>query len=109
MSEKDCADLAFALDRGLEAVALSFVRLAADVLEGCELMTEIGRVLPIIAKIEKPEAVANLSEILQVSDGIMVARGELGVDLGPEEVSLVQKQSIEAAGICYFCQFMLDT
>ncbi len=97
MSEKDRADLAFALDLGVDAVALSFVRSAADVLEGRELMTEIGRVVPIIAKIEKPEAVANLSEILQVSDGIMVARGDLGVELGPEEVPLVQKQAIEAA------------
>jgi len=97
MSEKDRNDLAFALELGADAVALSFVRSAADVLEARTLMEELGRVVPIIAKIEKPEAVANLSEILQVSNGIMVARGDLGVEIGPEEVPLIQKQAIEAA------------
>ncbi len=97
MSEKDRGDLAFALDLGVDAVALSFVRSAADVLEGRGLMEELGRVVPIIAKIEKPEAVANLSEILHVSNGIMVARGDLGVEIGPEEVPLIQKQAIQAA------------
>lgn len=97
LSEKDRADLAFALDLGVDAVALSFVRSAADVLEARALMEKYRRVVPIIAKIEKPEAVANLGEILQVANGIMVARGDLGVEMGPEEVPLIQKQAIEAA------------
>ncbi|MEZ4384070.1 MAG: pyruvate kinase [Nannocystaceae bacterium] len=97
MSAKDREDLAFAIDLGVDAVALSFVRSAADVLEARTLMEELGRVVPIIAKIEKPEAIANLSEIIQVSNGIMVARGDLGVEIGPEEVPLIQKQAIEAA------------
>ncbi|MEZ4454000.1 MAG: pyruvate kinase [Nannocystaceae bacterium] len=97
LSEKDRADLAFALDLGVDAVALSFVRSAADVLEARALMEKYRRAVPIIAKIEKPEGVANLGEILQVANGIMVARGDLGVEMGPEEVPLIQKQAIEAA------------
>ena len=97
LSEKDRADLAFALDLGVDAVALSFVRSAADVVEARALMEQLGRVAPIIAKIEKPEAVANLEEILTCANGLMVARGDLGVEIGPEEVPLIQKQAIEAA------------
>jgi len=97
LSDKDRADLAFALDLGVDAVALSFVRSAADVQEARSLMEELGRVAPIIAKIEKPEAVVNLEEILKCANGIMVARGDLGVEMGPEEVPLIQKQAIEAA------------
>ncbi|MBK8262372.1 MAG: pyruvate kinase [Nannocystis sp.] len=97
LSDKDRADLAFALDLGVDAVALSFVRSATDVQEARSLMEELGRVAPIIAKIEKPEAVANLEEILKCANGIMVARGDLGVEMGPEEVPLIQKQAIEAA------------
>jgi len=97
LSDKDRADLSFALDLGVDAVALSFVRSAADVLEARELMSKFGRVAPIVAKIEKPEAVVNLEEILQVANGLMVARGDLGVEMGPEEVPLIQKQAIEAA------------
>ena len=97
LSEKDRADLAFALDLGVDAVALSFVRSAADVIEARALMEQLGRVAPIIAKIEKPEAVTNLEEILRCANGLMVARGDLGVEIGPEEVPLIQKQAIEAA------------
>ncbi len=97
MTEKDVADLHFALELGVDAVALSFVRTRDDVLYAKSIMEAHGRSVPIIAKIEKPEAVANLKEILDVANGIMVARGDLGVEMGPEEVPLLQKQAIEHA------------
>jgi pyruvate kinase len=97
LTEKDKEDLIFALELGVDTVALSFVRTAADVLAVKALMEQQGRMVPIIAKIEKPEGVANLREILEVSAGIMVARGDLGVEMGPEEVPIIQKQAIELA------------
>ena len=95
LTEKDKVDLLFALELGVDAIALSFVRTAADVLAVKALMEQAGRVVPIIAKIEKPEGVANLREILEVANGIMVARGDLGVEMGPEEVPIIQKHAIE--------------
>ncbi len=97
LTEKDKEDLIFALELGVDTVALSFVRTAADVLAVKALMEQHGRMVPIIAKIEKPEGVANLREILAVSEGIMVARGDLGVEMGPEEVPIIQKHAIELA------------
>ncbi len=97
LTEKDKDDLRFALELGVDTVALSFVRTAGDVLEVRALMEQAGRVVPIIAKIEKPEGVANLKEILAVAEGIMVARGDLGVEMGPEEVPIIQKHAIELA------------
>ena len=97
LTDKDKDDLRFALELGVDTVALSFVRTAGDVLEVRALMEQQGRVVPIIAKIEKPEGVANLKEILEVANGIMVARGDLGVEMGPEEVPIIQKQAIELA------------
>ena len=97
LSEKDEDDLRFALELGVDTVALSFVRTAGDILEVQALMEQAGRVVPIIAKIEKPEGVVNLKEILAVANGIMVARGDLGVEMGPEEVPIIQKQAIELA------------
>ncbi len=97
LTEKDKVDLQFALELGVDTIALSFVRTAADVLAVKALMEQHGRVVPIIAKIEKPEGVANLREILEVANGIMVARGDLGVEMGPEEVPIIQKQAIELA------------
>jgi len=97
LTEKDEADLLFALELGVDAIALSFVRTAADVLAVKALMEQHGRVVPIVAKIEKPEGVANLVEILDVANGIMVARGDLGVEMGPEEVPIIQKHAIELA------------
>lgn len=97
LTEKDKEDLLFALELGVDTVALSFVRTAADVLAVKALMEQHGRMVPIIAKIEKPEGVANLREILAASAGIMVARGDLGVEMGPEEVPIIQKQAIELA------------
>jgi len=97
MTDKDVEDLKFALELGVDAIALSFVRSAADVQAVKALMEQQKRVVPIIAKIEKPEGVANLIEILAAANGIMVARGDLGVEMGPEEVPLIQKQAIELA------------
>ena len=97
LTDKDEADLAFALELGVDLVALSFVRRVED-LERCrEVMRAAGREVPLVAKIEKPEAVApeNLPAILENANGIMVARGDLGVEMGPEEVPLIQKRLIK--------------
>jgi len=95
LSEKDEADLRWALRLRADMVALSFVRDAKDVTRVHEIMDEEGVRLPVIAKIEKPQAVANLEEIINAFDGVMVARGDLGVELPFEEVPLVQKRAIE--------------
>lgn len=97
LTEKDKDDLKFALELGVDLVAISFVRKPEDVLAVRTLMEQSGRVAPIVAKIEKPEAVQNLKAILDVSNGIMIARGDLGVEMGPEEVPAIQKQGIELA------------
>ncbi len=97
LTEKDRRDLRFALELGVDVVALSFVRSAADIAEVRELMQKIGREVPIIAKIEKPEAVDNLGEILEQCSGIMVARGDLGVEMGPEQIPVIQKRAIDLA------------
>lgn len=96
LTDKDKADLRFALDLGVDMVALSFVRRVDDLEECRAIMRDAGRVVPLIAKIEKPEAVdpANLPAILDAANGIMIARGDLGVEMGPEEVPLIQKQLI---------------
>ncbi len=91
LTEKDKLDLAFAVDHiGCDYLALSFVRTPADVLQAQAL----SKGTPVIAKLEKPEAIENLDEILTVADGAMVARGDLGVELGAEKVPLVQKRII---------------
>jgi pyruvate kinase len=97
LSEKDKEDLRWALRLRADMVALSFVRSAADIEDVHEIMDEVGVRLPVIAKIEKPQAVENLSEILDVFDGLMVARGDLGVELPLEQVPLVQKRAVELA------------
>ncbi|WP_152361731.1 pyruvate kinase [Microlunatus speluncae] len=97
MSEKDTEDLRWALQHGVDMIALSFVRNAADVDIVHKIMDEEGRRLPVIAKIEKPQAVENLDEIIDAFDAFMVARGDLGVELPLEEVPLVQKQIVTAA------------
>ncbi len=97
MSEKDTDDLRWALREGVDMVALSFVRSAADADLVRAIMAEEGRQVPIIAKIEKPQAVENLDEIIDAFDAFMVARGDLGVELPLEEVPLVQKQIVTAA------------
>lgn len=97
LSEKDKEDLRWALGLRADMIALSFVRSAADLQDVYEVMDEVGVRLPVIAKIEKPQAVDNLSEIIQAFDGVMVARGDLGVELPLEDVPLVQKRAIEMA------------
>jgi pyruvate kinase len=97
LSEKDEIDLRWALKLRADMVALSFVRSAKDAEAVHEVMDEVGIRLPVIAKIEKPQAVDNLDEIVRTFDGIMVARGDLGVELPLEEVPLVQKRAVELA------------
>jgi pyruvate kinase len=94
LTAKDRADLAFGVRMGVDYVALSFVRSPEDVLLARDLATADRDRIPIIAKIEKPQALERLAEIIDVADGIMVARGDLGVELGPEKVPLVQKRII---------------
>ena len=97
LSEKDEDDLRWALKLGVDMVALSFVRNASDIDRVHEIMLEEGRKVPVIAKIEKPQAVENLEEIIDAFDAIMVARGDLGVELPLEQVPLVQKRAVELA------------
>ena len=97
MSEKDADDLRWGLRAGADFIALSFVRNAADIKDVRAIMDEVGIHVPVIAKIEKPQAVANLEEIVEAFDGIMVARGDLGVELPIEDVPLVQKRCVELA------------
>jgi pyruvate kinase len=94
ITQKDVADLEFALDLGVDWVALSFVRSGADVRDLRRLIEEAGSAADIIAKIEKAEAVDNLDEILAEADAVMVARGDLGVEIGPAAVPLIQKRII---------------
>jgi pyruvate kinase len=97
LSEKDEDDLRWGLALGADLIALSFVRNAADVTRVHEIMAEVGRRVPVIAKIEKPQAVDHLEEIIDAFDAIMVARGDLGVELPLEAVPIVQKRTIELA------------
>jgi pyruvate kinase len=97
LSKKDEADLRWALDLGADMIAMSFVRTPEDVLAAHRIMDEAGARRPVIAKIEKPEAVRVLPEIVEAFDGIMVARGDLGVELPLEQVPTVQKRVINLA------------
>jgi pyruvate kinase len=95
MSDKDADDLRFALRLGVDLIALSFVRSPDDIKLVHEIMDEVGRRVPVIAKIEKPEAVARLEAIVNAFDALMVARGDLGVELPLEQVPLVQKRAVQ--------------
>ena len=97
LTEKDRRDLAFGIAHGVDYVALSFVRQAADVEECKALIKSHGGSAPVIAKIEKREAMNDLPSILEVTDGVMVARGDLGVELSTEEVPTLQKRIIARA------------
>ncbi len=97
LSDKDKSDLAWAIAHDVDYVALSFVRNARDVRNLKHRIAETGRVIPIIAKIEKPEAVENIDEILAEADGIMVARGDLGIEISTERLPVVQKGLIASA------------
>jgi pyruvate kinase len=97
LSDKDEADLRFAMRLRADMIALSFVRSAADIDRVHAIMDESGDRLPVLAKIEKPQAVDNLASIVEAFDGLMVARGDLGVEMPLERVPMVQKHAIRAA------------
>jgi pyruvate kinase len=97
LTPRDKADLKFALAHGADYIAVSFVRRPEDVLLAKSLIRRTGKETPVIAKLEKPEAIENLEGILRVSDGVMVARGDLGVEMNPERVPVVQKNIIARA------------
>ena len=97
VTPKDHADLIFALKHGANYVAVSFVRTAKDVLQAKKAIARAGFDVPVIAKLEKPEAIDHLEEILKVSHAVMVARGDLGVEMNPEKVPVVQKRIIAMA------------
>jgi pyruvate kinase len=95
LSEKDRADLAFGARHGVDFVALSFVRTAGDIEEARAELRALGREVPLIAKIEKPEALENIDEIALAADGLMVARGDLGVEVPAERVPILQKSIVD--------------
>ncbi|MGA7937879.1 MAG: pyruvate kinase, partial [Kovacikia sp.] len=97
LTDKDKKDLMFGLDQGVDWVALSFVRNPNDVLEIKELISSAGKNVPVIVKIEKHEAIEEMEAILSISDGVMVARGDLGVELPAEDVPILQKRLILTA------------
>jgi pyruvate kinase len=97
LTSKDKEDLRFALAHGADYIAMSFVRRPEDVLEAKNLIRRFRKGTPVIAKLERPEAIENLEGILKVSDGVMVARGDLGVEMNPEQVPVVQKTIIARA------------
>ncbi len=97
LTRKDRLDLAFGISAQVDMVALSFVRSAADVRAVKKIIAAAGRDTPVIAKLEKPQAIDNLEEILEIADGVMVARGDLGVEVAPEKVPIIQKHVIRRA------------
>ncbi|WP_141494093.1 pyruvate kinase [Kytococcus schroeteri] len=97
LGEKDAADLRWALDQEVDLVALSFVRSPQDVQDVHAVMDEVGRRLPVVAKIEKPQALERLEEVVEAFDGIMVARGDLGVEMPLEDVPVAQKRMVDLA------------
>ncbi|KAA0077162.1 pyruvate kinase [Mycolicibacterium sp. P9-64] len=113
LSEKDIEDLKFALQLGVDMVAMSFVRSPEEVKLAHAIMDEVGRRVPVIAKLEKPEAVSDLPAIVAAFDGLMVARGDLGVEMPLEQIPLVQKRAIrlcrEAAKPVIVATQMLDS
>jgi pyruvate kinase len=99
ITEKDAADLRFGLDLGVDLVALSFVQTAGDVERALDIMRAANRTVPVIAKVERPAAVENIDSILDVAQGVMVARGDLGLELPLEQVPRVQKHIIRRARV----------
>jgi len=97
LTDKDREDLRFGVAQGVEYVALSFVRGPDDVIAAKQVIAECGGDMPVIAKIERPEAIASLGAILNQADGVMIARGDLGVEMGPEAVPVLQKRIIAEA------------
>jgi pyruvate kinase len=99
LTAKDRKDLEFGLAHGVDAVAFSFVRTAADIALGKQIIAAYGADIPVIAKLEKPQAIDHLEEILEAADGVMVARGDLGVEMAPEKVPVIQKHIIRRAAV----------
>jgi pyruvate kinase len=97
LTQKDRADLEFGLKHGVDMIAVSFVRSAADVSVAKQLIASHHSDVPVVAKLEKPQALEHLEEILEVTDGVMVARGDLGVEMPPEKVPIIQKHIIRRA------------
>ncbi len=97
LTPKDLADLRFGLRHGVDYVALSFVRTAQDLRHARRVLRRLGRAVPLVAKLEKAEAITNLDRIIADADGVMVARGDLGVEMPPEQVPLLQKRIIHRA------------
>jgi pyruvate kinase len=99
VTEKDAIDLRFLLDLGVDYIALSFVQTADDLLRALQIMDDAGKRVPLIAKIERPAALDNLPAILELAHGVMVARGDLGLEMPLEQVPRVQKEVIRAARV----------
>jgi pyruvate kinase len=97
VTDKDADDLRFGLQLGVDLVALSFVQTADDIRRACEIMNEVGRLVPVIAKIERPAAVENLDGILQAAEGVMVARGDLGLEMPLEQLPRIQRTILARA------------
>ncbi|UKI42207.1 MAG: pyruvate kinase [Candidatus Melainabacteria bacterium] len=95
VTPRDVKFIEFAVNNNADYVALSFVRQKEDILTARDYIKNFGGDIPIIAKIEKPQAVDNMKEIIQVSDGVMVARGDLGIEISPEKVPIVQKKNYQ--------------
>ncbi|MFA5088964.1 MAG: pyruvate kinase, partial [Candidatus Omnitrophota bacterium] len=99
LTKKDLEDLSFGLELGVDFVAMSFVRHAEDVVKLRKYIKKAGHDLPVVAKLERPEAIDELEEILEVTDHVMIARGDLGVEMAPERVPEIQKSIIEKANM----------
>jgi pyruvate kinase len=99
LTAKDKVDLKFGLSHGVDAVALSFVRSAGDLRLAKDQMRKFGKSVPLIAKLEKPQAIEHVEEILEIANGVMIARGDLGVELPPEQVPIIQKRVIQRAAL----------
>ncbi|MCQ2957914.1 MAG: pyruvate kinase [Candidatus Gastranaerophilales bacterium] len=113
VTERDIKYIEFAVKNNLDYVALSFVRNEEDIKLAKKYITDFGGDIPVIAKIEKPQAIDNIDKIIDISDGIMVARGDLGIELSPEQVPVVQKLIVkkaeEARKVCIVATQMLET
>ncbi len=113
VTERDVKFIEFAVENDADYIALSFVREASDIVLAKKYITEFGGKIPVIAKIEKPQAIQNLDEIIKASDGIMVARGDLGIEMSPAEVPIVQKviidKSIKQRKVCIVATQMLES
>jgi pyruvate kinase len=95
MTEKDARDLDFGIEQGVDIISLSFVRKPEDIQELKDLLASRGVSIPVLAKLEKPQAIVNLESIVEECDAVMVARGDLGVEMSPEKVPLIQKEIIQ--------------